>query len=196
MKCRYHEVYFTEEANRYLMEYLQYGHHLDTQLLTQLDLKKGKVTAFLPADVDPEIAQRFSEGGIARATESESCLVAMIQKCLTNGEGRLCVFEDPLAHPEDPFPAECNARRLILGKEVYYYLTPKDLEHIQIRRTIREAEHPNFFLGVMTSIPPGNVFPQTVGIITTDEIHVLVERTEKIFVGAYDGEGYLIWHTG
>ena len=48
-------------------------------------------------------------------------------------------------------------------------------------------------IGVMTSLPEGHYLALEKKKITSEELKLLAERAEKIIVGAYDGEGYLIW---
>jgi hypothetical protein len=98
----YQAVSLPAEAHRYIRECLEEGNSLAKHLLTQLDLERGRVVAFLPPDVDQEAAKQFRHGGIASAKASESCLVALIHTFLSAGEGCLCIFENALARPNDP----------------------------------------------------------------------------------------------
>jgi hypothetical protein len=45
----------------------------------------------------------------------------------------------------------------------------------------------------MASVADEAGFSDEAREITSVKLRVLAERTQKIIVGAYDGEGYLIW---
>jgi len=185
------------EANRYIRNCLEAGNSLAKHLLTQLDLENGRVVSFLPPGVNPSVAQQFRYGGVASAKESISCLVALIRTFLSTGEGRLCICENALARPNDPILSSSDTRILIFKNEVYHFLSEGDVESRKIRQTIGEAESAYLFIGVMTSVPKESSFSHEARRITipSDELlRVLAERAEKIVVGAYDGEGYLIWN--
>jgi len=80
-----------------------------------------------------------------------------------------------------------------MGKEVYYYLTSTDLDKDKIAQVIEEAEQPNFFMGLLACFHRAQL-PSKAGLVTRTEIAILAKTAELIIVGAFDGEGYMIWH--
>lgn len=212
----YREIMFGSEAIKYIYECLKDGKTLSRYLLEKLDLKSGKVTTFLPADISDEEAKRFTEGKLKepppqthRYITAENgaklrmvpkldmsfWLINVIQTFLNIEAKRCCIFEDANAQPNDPYLASIKTRFLIFNEEVYHFLLWKDLDAERILKTIRHAES-WLFIGAMTSIPEESVFSheaQKITIASDELIRLLAERTEKIVVGAYDGEGYLIW---
>lgn len=210
----YREIKFGSEATKYIYECLKDGKTLSKYLLEKLDLKSGKITTFLPADISDEEAKQFTEGKLKEPPpqthkhitaedgtkwkmvpklDMSFWLVTAIQTFLSNGEKRCCIFEDANAQPNDPYLASMKTRFLTFNKEVYHFLSWEDLDAERILQTIRHAES-WLFIGAMTSIPKEKDFYLEVGKITSDELSALAERTEKIIIGAYDGEGYLIWN--
>jgi hypothetical protein len=66
--------------------------------------------------------------------------------------------------------------------------------HDIILNTISESSSIPIFIGFMTSIDPN--IQKYIGCkqyIKEEILTIMADRAEKIFVGAYDGEGYLIW---
>ncbi|MBI1923433.1 hypothetical protein HYR99_04195 [Candidatus Poribacteria bacterium] len=193
----YREVSLPTEANKYIRECLEDGNSLAKHLLTQLERESGRVVTFLPHGVAPGTTQQFKSGGVTSAKESESWLVTLIQASLSRGEGCLCFLENALARPSDPILSSSKTRILIFRDEIYHFLSERDVESEKIRQTIRRAESPHLFIGIVTSLPKERSFPYEARkvTITSDELlRDLAERTEKIVVGAYDGEGYLVWN--
>lgn len=195
-ETHYQEARFPKGAQQYIRECLEEGNSLARHLLTQLDPDSGTVSAFLPPHVAPDSATRFRYGGIAHAEESEACLITLVQAFLSRRERRLCLFENALAQPHDPVLASAETRLCIFKDEVYHFLSEQDNDSQKIRQTIRAAASPYLCIGVLTSLPQeSQILCETQRVIlTSDEVlRGLAERAETIVVGAYDGEGYLIW---
>ena len=72
-------------------------------------------------------------------------------------------------------------------------VSAEDAELHLVKVSIREAQYFPVFVGVLSVWPvDSRLAPERHGI-TDEELHALADRAEKIIVGAYDGEGYLIW---
>lgn len=67
----------------------------------------------------------------------------------------------------------------------------KDQE--KIAKTMREANSDWRFVCLMSSLPGKERLARRGRSLTADDVRALAERAEKIVVGAYDGEGYLVW---
>lgn len=203
------------EAIEYIYSCLAKGKTFASYLST-LNLKKGRVITFLPIEVSEEVAKQFELGGklpvpppkahISFTSEDGSkwrmapkpninlCLVEIIQKFLTKGQEHICIFEDALAKPSDPYMVSSTVPWLAFNDEVYYFLSWRDTDSRKIEQVIKEAS--NVYpptIGAMISVPDSREFTFEERKITIDQLKILAERTEKIIIGAYDGEGYLIW---
>ena len=214
----YKEITLGPEAIEYIRKCLSDGNTLARYLLQKLNLDRGRVVTFLSSDVTAEAAKQFTTGGklpmppksqwryaegerskwrMVPIPDTDSCLVAIIEAFLNAEEKRVCIFEDDLSRPNDPILSRSVARLLTFKDEVYHFLSGRDVESSKIRQTIRQAKSIPLFIGAMTSVPEESSFSYKARriTITSDKLlRILAERTEKIVVGAYDGEGYLIWN--
>ncbi len=203
------------EALEYIRECLAEGKTLARHLLERVDLESGTVTTFLPSDVSKEAASQFRTGGkLERDPETfvyrtapdgsrvrwepvpntDPWLVSIVQAFLRAAEGRVCILENALARPSDPGLSRFQSRLLAFEDEVYHVLLSRELEGTEIARAIGEARcaYPPL-IGVITFLAAEAGLPDEARDITSAQLRVLAERTQKIVVGAYDGEGYLIW---
>ena len=189
MKIQYEEIIIPNDiAIPFLEDYLIYGHELDKEVLSLIDIKNGTVSSFLPPGFMPN-KQDMRDGGVASRETSLSCVALMIAEFLENGQRPVCILEDSTCSPDESFAVPI----LSLDEEVYCYLTKNELNLEKIRAALIEAEQPNFFVGVLAEVPQDLPFPRPEGIIMPEDIEIIVRGTKKFIVGAYAGEGYLIW---
>jgi len=81
-----------------------------------------------------------------------------------------------------------------LEGEIYHLLIGAGHTNEKIKNTISWAESAIPLIGVLTSLPSEDHRFFTNSKLTSEIVEIIVERTEELVVGAYDGEGYLIWH--
>lgn len=220
MMTTYNRIRLAPEAIEYIKDRLADGKTLARFLLEKRDLNRGEVVTFLPPYANLERIGNFSWGGVLPTPPSETHqhyttpdgtktvmvpvpntrphLVWMIQEFLKQGEGQLCLFESAVASPTYGFLASPDAqdlRVLTFEDDVYYLLTEDDLDLRRIEKTVRYATS-YLVIGVLARLPQEENFlpvKSTRATIVRSELELLAQRTEKIIVGAYDGEGYLIW---
>lgn len=197
-------------ALEYIRDRLRQGRTLSS-LLLRLNLAIGQVWTYLPPEIDEEMAHQLTQGGIARSiqslptfhtgfgylepvmTPSTPQVIALIQRFLQTRAEAYCVFEAALAKLTDPVILRQHEQPyFFFDDEVYYFLTGQDLDAQRIDGAIRAARS-YLLTGVLTTTPPGSHTIQARQPITLQELQILVERTEMIVVGAYDGEGFVIW---
>lgn len=209
------ELHLGPEAVSYIRDCLANGKTLARYLLQRPDLESGTVTTFLPSDVGKEAATQFKWGGKLRrdpatfvyrtepdgsrtrwepVPNTDPWLVSIIQAFLRAAEDRVCIFENALARPSDPVLSRSESRVLVFDNEVYHFLSAADWASTIIAQAIREAGCPYPpLIGAMASAADEAGFSGEGRQISSAQLKVLAERTEKIVIGAYDGEGYLIW---
>lgn len=220
MSDTYKEITLGPEAVHYIRDRLAEGKTLAKFLLDRADLNKGRVTTFLPSNADLSKINNFSRGGVLPAPPPETHhhyttpdgtktvmvpvpgtgthLAAMIQEFLEQGDARICLFESAVAKPTDGFLSTPNAKdlRVLPFQEDVYYLLKQQDDREKIDKTLRYAKS-YLVLGVLVHLSKdkGLLLDEDSlrKELTLDELKVLAEETEKIIVGAYDGEGYLIW---
>lgn len=191
----YQEIELSHSVNAYayFRAYLQDGTSLAQHLAASIDLNNGRIAAFLPANTDESRIAQFEFGGIASGGITQSQLVDTLQTSLKHGCGAVCVIESAITNKGDPWLQYYPELPVFyFGIEVYYLLSNMDRNKpMKIDQVIRVAES-HRFMAVMTTIPPAHSFP--VGQeFSLDDLMVFTENAKKIAIGAYDGEGYLIW---
>ena len=211
------EINLGPEAVSYIRDCLANGKTLARYLLQRLDLESGAVTTFLPSDVSEEAATQFKWGGklyrdpatFVYHTEPDGSttrwepvpntdpwLASILREFLGAGPERVCVFENESALPSHPWlslPRWAILQTLIFENEVYHLLSNRDAENEErILTTIRIADS-WLFIGAMTSLSQASDLPLEAGRLDDEALKMFAQRAERIVVGAYDGESYLIW---
>lgn len=204
------------EAIEYVREHLTYGSTLGKYLLSEKNLDKSTVITFLPQDVDVDQVSQFKAGGKVNPLHPEvhyfvtedgsrfrmelkgnsfSHLAAVLAQFLRGNANRLCVIEEPLMRPGDPgFPDGGRSIVKTLNDEIYYLLSGfGNIDKRAIQDVVGKADRGFHFVCAMTSVPDGDMDLWRGRQITPKTLQKLARGTESIVVGAYDGEGYLIW---
>lgn len=208
------EIHFGREAVEYIRECLADGNTFAQLLLAGMDLDAGQTITVLPQEVGDESAREFRTGGklpvpphaqkvfagpdgsqwrMEPKPSMELHLVTTIREFLGAESERIVMFENHSASPGDPFLARSGTQILVHQDEVYHFLISDDHEPAKIVQTVRVAESPHLFICAMTSVSNRDSWPSQTGKVTREELENLVKRTERIVIGAYDGEGYLFW---
>jgi hypothetical protein len=220
MHKSYREISLGSEAIDYIQKHLKEGKTLSQYLLRSDNLKSGNIITIIPDYVSNEKAKQL-EFGIHRKPPPEThkfytdeygrttravpvtritfWSIEKIKEFLAMGGNRCCLFEDAMASPSDPVVKKFKIKMLIFNNEIYHFLTWKDAQAEKIEQAIDESEdvYPPL-LGVLTSIDAEtldwlsneNPLMQKINI---NILETLIRNTEKIILGAYHMEGYLIW---
>ncbi len=198
----------------YVRDRLRAGKSFSKAILANRNLDAGTVSAILPASVSREASTRFRIGGIlareqeqplkhitnqtGQALRSEPIgnarpwLVELISTFLDD-EGRACLVENALARLGDPWLARSRSRIAYFGDEVFHILLSHDSRR-DIEDAVREAHSiwpPS--IGGLICIPSD--ITDVPSILTLDLINKLALSAVAVFVGAYDGESYLLWES-
>jgi hypothetical protein len=203
------------EAVVYIKKCLSAGNTLAKYLLKTVTFENGYVTTMLPAGILAKDTTDFEEGIFPRHLEAEIstasdqpktvCLPApdmdfylasVIEEFLNASENHVCILEDALFRPGDLILLKRKQKPIILGDEVYYFFQGKGVSIGDIADMIKQVKSIPIFVGAMASLPEGRTLEKPNAVLTSEEIAFVAKNVEKIFVGAYDGEGNLIWHKG
>jgi hypothetical protein len=206
------------EAIDYIRERLSNGKTLARHLLETLDLECGSVITCLPPNVSDQEALQFESGAKLprpdRATSryytdeqgrtsrlepipnTDPWLVSLVQDFLSQSASRVCILEEFSFRPSDPLWSKEEARRQaarFVDDEVYYVLLSDD-SHRRVEQTVRWSggAWPGL-LAAMTSMTTYEAISSDHRDMSPAQLKTLAERTERLAVGAYDGESYLIW---
>ncbi len=203
MTHSYQEFVFGIESIEYLQEYLISGNELSKQLLQGLNLSEGTSTATLPMGVTLEQAKLFRVGGKVKSSINTTTrqsvepidfqVIETIQHHLSQSPQNLCIFEDILSRPSDAFLATFEG--ILTYQDQVYFALPSHYNTPQkIRQVIDNSKAIGHFVGVLTSGSFASMDFCHQQLIGVTELTILAAQTEKIIVGVYDEEGYLIWH--
>jgi hypothetical protein len=205
------ELSLGRESLDYIREQLSVGHTLSSTVLSTCDLEPGSVTTFMPDGISLQQAREFTtggklppadpltwvslpEGGIAVPIPSvRDLLPRKVHEYLQAGRDRIWLFEDFNASPSDPVMKQVRCRYVSLGNEVYY-----PLDHNSDEEAIREAANHAYsfvsFIGAGARLSPAGAERfSRVNEIEEGDLQRLVSGLDLLTVGAYDGEGFLLW---
>lgn len=185
----YKEIVVGSDALRYVAEQLAGGRSLSREIASLLDISAGTVRTFVPVQVQEITHYHLIEGGFMDRHKNMDWLIDAIRGFLATGEGTGCVWEDPEMESHDPCVASCTFPLMFFGDDVYHLLAGYQSDRNKIESAIREATSSWRSLGVMTTVPTdlgGKV-------LSCENLRALAVNAQKIVLGAFDGEGYLIW---
>jgi hypothetical protein len=207
-----------EEAINYIRQRLEMGKTFAQTILHTLPLNEGSVVTYLPPDVTDEAAHKFKDGGkfaadpstVRRYTDKHGVgvriqripqdalpwVLSEVEDVLGESESRVCLVEDWTPRPSDPFWQKNPHKYVVptfVGDEVYYVVFPHDSRDF-LHHGFRHAggAWPGV-LAALTTVAPNDPIPSD-RAIHAHQWQGLAERTTRLVVGAYDGEGYLIWN--
>lgn len=198
------EVQLGQKAALYVAEKLSLGKTLSRLLLNSHEISNGRISTKLPPGIDEREAHDFESGGklplghnrarplgdLEPVPNTNDAFVDEIRAFLDANNSRVCIFEDASAQPNDQFLRAITTRALTYDDEVYHLVCARD-SHEQMLKTIHAARS-WLFVGALTQVPDatGLCSKKT---LTRDEIENLAQNAIGIVVGAYDGEGFVVW---
>lgn len=191
------KVSYGSEAISYIKGELGNGGVYAKRLL-RLPLDGGKVYSYLPVSVDPASIRNFAwstylDHGVKMLHEVYPKIVSQITSFLSNQENRYAIFST-YASVGDGFldKDKTLARYVSYNSNVYFCISSKNHSKENIMYALKFAAGWPRIHG-LTSLP-SNVQPlQSRQALTKKQMNYLADRTDYIIIGAYDGEGYLVW---
>jgi hypothetical protein len=209
------EIVLGQEAVGYVRDSLRTGKELAGCLSKMLALESGNVKTLLPAGLSRAEINRFSAGGKLLAPPVEKrtlvldgkavevaaaplpnldiLLVDMIKRYLESEAGALCLFENALASPGDAWLSRTNIHNVVTNNSVYHILASGERDSELIQKTLAKSKsiRPPL-LGVLARYQLAAPKFES-GTIELADLQKIAEGTDKLIVGAYDGESFLIW---
>jgi hypothetical protein len=200
-------------AVEYVRRQLAQGKSLARHLTENIDFGQGDILILTPAPLNQTEMTQFDWGHTPTAQSmpvqitiaDASYMVAHkadVYDQLAEGifkqlgdTGNVCLLENSLAQAQDPWLQRAKSLVITIGTDVYHMLSSADKDQIKIGDAIREAEHLPTFIGAL-----GRVASDTLAqiasskVLTTEQINDFAKTVHCIFIGAYDGEGYVVWN--
>lgn len=202
---------FDRTVNSYIRKQLSGGHSLAAQLLRLCRLENGKAHTYLPGDTDEGATYKFDVGGIVTHSKHKNAqvieqvidgqkwqpirnavmhAVPLIYKSLKAHPGALCIFEDPVSELGDPCLEQIETPMLSYGKEIYHWVSSEDATPDKIEEILLNGE--SWMLIGAVSFSPMDLNRDSKEL-TSEDIETIARGTTILIIGAYDGEGYIIW---
>jgi len=202
----YREIDLGASGIAYVKECLESGKTLAKLLLQTHDLNAGRAFTQLPASVGDAAAKDFDSGGklpelyprttnLQPVPDSDFLVMPRINWFLSESSANICILEDSSATPTDPFLQSLSTRYSAFQDEVYHLICQPDNNSETITKTLRQASS-WLTIGALTSAPQEMGVCAQPGELELSSLTTLGEKTQEIIVGAYDGEGYVIWTAG
>ena len=191
MMAEYKELFLDQEALRFFRERINTGLPLATEVLARHDLARGRLGTLVPVHVSRITSEILERGGLFRSSASREWVLDAITKYLSAAPDRLCVLEDHVGRSSDPGLSLSRSRIVTCAEYVYFVLCADDTHRQRIERSLWDAASASITYGFMTAVPPG--WNPDSGHFSKEDMEFLADKTEKIVVDAYDGEGWLIW---
>ncbi len=200
-------------AHDFVRGSLENGGTLAHELLRVKELGRGHVWTMLPNDLEIEDIRDFASGILPEPPEEnqyhyeaanglswrqtpvldiDDCLVPIIQSFLHGDERRICILENAVAMPSDFKAVHTDLPILVFGDDVYQFVVSGAETVDLIGETIKKAR--TWLLnGVLSVLPEHLELFADITVVTREQIGLLAASTSQVVVGAFDGEGFLIW---
>jgi hypothetical protein len=214
MRQNIKEIELGDEGIQYVRQTLGQGRELSKLLLEILDLKSGELKAILPRGTAPDEVNQFLLGGklppTGKATTVElwgsrkfqaievpnmnNALVSHIAAYLKSSDIAFCIFENALFSAGAAWLKQTSVQTVTFGSSVYHFLCAGQTGADLIESTLKRAKSVSPpTVGILSRLPQGCILNPQLGRIELAELRKIAEQCEKLVVGAYDGESYLIW---
>lgn len=202
-------------AIHFLKKQLAQGKALANSLLESLQLEQGIVGILTPFPLDPSQVAEFDAGHLSQAEPpqrpmklaqagpmiypvvgSEEQLVKLVLNLLEKRED-ICLLGNSIARTGDPWLARAKSHVISQGSDIYHIITYADRTTAQIEQAIREAHQIPLFLGAVGQLPPSvTSATEKTKDVSINQLRNFAGTVKCLFVGAYDGEGFVVWLAG
>jgi len=191
-----------QEGTAYIERNLTHGMTLSRIAERRVRTSSGDAWSYLPPGMsrstalsfrDPILPSGRNAGGYDLiepvVAPSKPLVVEFVLQYLNGGGRRLFLVEDAVARPSDPAITSSRVPCFFVGDEVYEFISRPSATTAGISRAVDQA-HSFPFVGVLTCT---DFRPTRGSCLSAADLRAMAERMAAVVVGAYDGEGYVIW---
>lgn len=198
-------------ALEYLRRVLMQGKTLAKSLLQTTQLTDDKTALLSVAPFAAAAFERFDaghvapiEGSLRKITIGDRSyvasptigatdqLAAVIHRLL-NSDGSICMLENSLAEASDSWLQRASSRIVTHGCDVLHLLVSGDSKNM-IEQAIRESQSIPISVGALGEPSPAlRASILATRTISAEQLAEFSRAVYCIFVGGYDGEGYVVW---
>ncbi len=189
-------------ASQYFIEQLRDGNTLAQNLLQLLE--KGHYMALLHPSADKSLIYNFRSGGIlpqnslepvtfrgkvypGRRRANSYLELALYLENAMNSQA-CCYFDDQMHRREDSISKQYETATLYYNKELYLFLQSMKFSFEHLKKMIQHVNAQWYYMNVISKEGPG-----TTHEISIEKLQRIAASTTHIVIGAYDGEGFLVW---
>jgi hypothetical protein len=194
---------------KYFKETIDNANELSSKLLKIINFKNGCFFTLLPDDANFQCMYNFKNGGVLVQNPEEKYLISgriasysvipTIRECLSklilnkikSNNNISCIFDDILRSSNQKLQMDLfRTYGLHYENEVYYQLVKQTISEDLIKKCLRKSNAFWHSLCVLTRANFKDIKNKELSLAKIDEVCL---KSELIFVGAYDGEGYIFW---
>lgn len=197
-----------DDSSAYIRKQLLRGRSLSDGL-NNLPIENGTVYAFVPSGIEPDKLYRFENGGIYSSDEelrkrtvrfsavrndALTPISVEIERFITTDKKRCCLFEEPVLWQTDEELKNNGIEFVCFGdKQVFYFFNSNNADLEKIKEAILVSDSYVFTCAV--SLLNENIQSNFLSSkrISTELLDEFIRNVFVFFIGAYDGEGYLMW---
>jgi len=211
----YSEIDLGKSASSYVVEnVLSNGLTYARLLAKRLPTEAGKLSTFLPNAItantmvdfrysyrqtlSDEFLDELASSGLIQPNIDpidEYYVLPLIRDFLAEDSQHLCIIEDHDGRFSDGEMKDIPAHAVHYQEEIYLMLSGADMAFDRILDAFGWIVSWSFICA-LTSFPTDYGSPLEIEELSIDHLEMLANRTDKLIVSAYDGEGYVIWHRG
>jgi hypothetical protein len=175
--------------------------HIDRKLRTgkplatclQGRLPRGKVYAFLPGEFVWNSDTEVDSGGVFTGGAGLAALTRFLLELLADTQRRILVWEDLIAEPGDPWLASAHSPVFVADGTLYHFIRSDDEPTLEdVHASLLQTDD-HFLVGAVAELPETHSLPNAGLVLEAPIISAICEHTIAVVVGAFDGEGSLIW---
>jgi len=193
----------------HLTHVLTQGHTLAKFLLQNFTPQGGTISILSPEPLDPSQLLQFDyghfpqdpvpaiigglPGTMSPVADSDDEFVGLISELLEAPDS-VCLMENSSSRAGDPWLRRARSCVVIHGSELFHAAFHEDHTEDKIADAIREARRIPIFVGAVGRITSETAEAvQKEKVITMGALKGFAETARLVFVGAYDGEGFVLW---
>lgn len=194
----------SESAITYLEEELSKEQMFFDKFLKRMNLKKGKIWTWVPADTSPEVYLNFKHARLFEEkkqgtqnlvpvpTQVKEEVIRLLSLKLSS-ENTFLIVEDRYIDPQSRFLKEYNLQYLILNDRVYFIVLGAKDVYDMVKSALKKGG-PYHYLAVAGRFKDMPRLPDLDDSSDTEKfLSMAANAITCFFVEAYDSEGYLCW---
>lgn len=193
------------KAYDYIADRLDDGLTLTKRLKKVIDFSKGNVLTYAPINLTPKSLVNFngsiidspiSEDGVQKVDNEQTSkwLVGQMRSFLSYSKDYYCIFEEADGYPASKVISRYPFKNVLYKQERYYIIDNRDSDEDILEAIVQSSSFYPLGMGIFTSIENISTYFSDNDHIEKEEFfEVAAKNTQKIYIQAYDHDGYVLW---